>query len=166
MKINHHNHSISLCSSINKLNDYDDGFSWLFFITDLEISNISATRWQQISLIQPDITNPDYLVRANVSMNVWTYWMRRVAEIWHHISLYFSVFIYNISSTNPEHTLDPKISPHWASWYHYVIMGTIVSQITSLMTIYSTLYSNADKRKHQTSAALTFVREIPCTKGQ
>ena len=36
-------------------------------------------------------------------------------------------------------------------------MGTIVSQITSLMIVYSTVYSDADQRKHQSSASLAFV---------
>ena len=36
-------------------------------------------------------------------------------------------------------------------------MGTLVSQITSLMIVYSTFYSGADQRKHQSSASLAFV---------
>ena len=63
------------------------------------------------------------------------------------------------------------------SWYlpfHYidVIMTTIASQITSLMVVYSTVYSDADQSKHQRSASLAFVwgihrdRWIPRTKGQ
>ena len=45
---------------------------------------------------------------------------------------------------------------------HYgdVIMGTIASQITSLTIVYSTIYSDADQRKHQSSASLAFVRGI------
>ena len=58
--------------------------------------------------------------------------------------------------------------------YHYdaVIMTTISSQITSLTVVYSTVYSDADQRKHQSSASLAFVwgihrdRWIPRTKGQ
>ena len=36
-------------------------------------------------------------------------------------------------------------------------MSAIASQITSLMIVYSTVYSDADQRKHQSSAALAFV---------
>ena len=36
-------------------------------------------------------------------------------------------------------------------------MGAIASQITSLMIVYSTVYSDADQRKHQSSASLAFV---------
>ena len=44
--------------------------------------------------------------------------------------------------------------------YDYVIMGAIASQITSLTIVYSTVYSDADQRKHQGSASLAFVRGI------
>ena len=37
-------------------------------------------------------------------------------------------------------------------------MGAIASQITSLTSVYSTVYSDADQRKHQSSASLAFVR--------
>ena len=45
---------------------------------------------------------------------------------------------------------------------HYgdVIMGAIASQITSLAVVYSAVYSDADQRKHQSSASLAFVRGI------
>ena len=39
-------------------------------------------------------------------------------------------------------------------------MGTMASQITSLTIVYSTVYSGADQRKHQSSASLAFVRGI------
>ena len=51
-------------------------------------------------------------------------------------------------------------------------MTTIASQITSLTSVYSTVYSDAHQRKHQSSASLAFVwgihrdRWIPRTKGQ
>ena len=44
--------------------------------------------------------------------------------------------------------------------YNDVIMGAIASQITSLTIVYSTVYSGADQRKHQSSASLAFVRAI------
>ena len=50
----------------------------------------------------------------------------------------------------------------WSYPDHYgdVIMGAIASQITSLTIVYSTVYSDADQRKHQSSALLAFVRGI------
>ena len=57
--------------------------------------------------------------------------------------------------------------------YNDVIMSTIASQITSLTIVYSTVYSGADQRKHQSSASLAFVqgpvtgdRWIPRANGQ
>ena len=44
--------------------------------------------------------------------------------------------------------------------YDDVIMGAMASQITSLTIVYSTVYSGADQRKHQSSASLAFVRGI------
>ena len=48
---------------------------------------------------------------------------------------------------------------HWQSkptmdqvHYSHVIMGTMASQITSLTIVYSTVYSGADQRKHQSPA--------------
>ena len=39
-------------------------------------------------------------------------------------------------------------------------MGGVASQITSLTIVYSTVYWDADQRKHQSSASLAFVRGI------
>ena len=51
-------------------------------------------------------------------------------------------------------------------------MTTIAPQITSLMCVYSTVYSDADQSNHQSSTSLAFVwgihrdRTFPRTKGQ
>ena len=62
-----------------------------------------------------------------------------------------------------------KLNSFW-SYYSDVIMGAMASQITSLAIVYSTVYSGADQRKHQSSGSLAFVRGIhrwiPRTKGQ
>ena len=44
--------------------------------------------------------------------------------------------------------------------YSDVILDSIASQITSITLVYSIVYSDADQRKHQSSASLTFVRGI------
>ena len=60
----------------------------------------------------------------------------------------------------------PDHSPHYCD----VIMGAMVSQITSLTIVYSTVHS--DQRKQQCPASLAFVREFtgdrwnPRTNGQ
>ena len=64
---------------------------------------------------------------------------------------------------------------YWDSGPHYndVIMDAIASQITSLTIVYSIVYSDADQRKHQSSAShwplcgeFTGDRWIPRTNGQ
>ena len=60
---------------------------------------------------------------------------------------------------------------HGEIYSHYcdVRMGAVAYQITSLTIVYSIVYSDADQRKHQSSASLAFVprdRWIPRTNGQ
>ena len=49
---------------------------------------------------------------------------------------------------------------HSINHYNDVIMGAIASQITSLTIVYSIVSSDADQRKHQSSASLAPVRGI------
>ena len=44
--------------------------------------------------------------------------------------------------------------------YSDVVMDTMASQITSRTIVYATVYSDADQRKHQSSASLAFLRGI------
>ena len=44
--------------------------------------------------------------------------------------------------------------------YNDVIMGAIASQITSLTIVYSTVYTGADQRKHESCASLAFARGL------
>ena len=46
---------------------------------------------------------------------------------------------------------------HTMCHYNDVIMTMMASQITSLTVVYSNVYSDADQRKHQSSASLAFV---------
>ena len=45
-------------------------------------------------------------------------------------------------------------------YYSDVMMNAMASQITSLTVVYSTVYSGAEERKHQSSASLAFVMGI------
>ena len=49
---------------------------------------------------------------------------------------------------------------YWFNWLHAVIMSAMASQIISLTIVYSTVYSGADQRKHQSPASLAFVGGI------
>ena len=53
-------------------------------------------------------------------------------------------------------------SVHLTSFhYNDVIMGSVAFQITSLTIVYSSIYSGADKKKHQSSASLAFAGNSP-----
>ena len=55
-------------------------------------------------------------------------------------------------------TLDDSTCTNHVKHYNDVIMTTVASQITSLTIVYSAVYSDAEQRKHQSSASLAFVR--------
>ena len=60
------------------------------------------------------------------------------------------------------HSHEIVIFIHDLTSLHYsdAIMTTMASQITSLAVVYSTVYSDADQRKHRSSASLAFMRGI------
>ena len=80
----------------------------------------------------------------------------------------FQGYFIDINSLNPGicrshfNSLTWKPITQKAACPHYsdVIMGEIASQITSLTIVYSIAYSDADHRKHQSSASLAFVGGI------
>ena len=90
-----------------------------------------------------------------------------------HFSLFMRSRFHWSGVTGNRNGLLPPLRLHFIV-YHYddVIMTTIASQITSLTVVYSTVYSDADQSKHQSSASPAFVwgihrdRWIPRTKGQ
>ena len=81
-------------------------------------------------------------------------WLNHEMRIWR----FFMIMFWYISAGNQH--------------YDDVIMTTMAAQITSLTVVYSTVYSDANQRKHQSYASLAFVwgihrdRWIPRTKGQ
>ena len=55
------------------------------------------------------------------------------------------------------HPQGPVIQEAFPCHYTDAIMSAIVSPITNLTIVYSTVYSDADQRKHRSSASLAFV---------
>ena len=102
-----------------------------------------------------------------VLMAWWCYHIERLSA-----SLGLCVSVEKLLSKQPRcWWFDLKCEPYTS--LHWPIMITAASQITSLMVVYSIVYSGADQRKHQNSASLAFVRAgnspdrwIPRTKGQ
>ena len=83
------------------------------------------------------------LIRQTVSIRFWTI----------SVETFIIVMLHRMSGLEKA-----AIGP--AVHYSDVIMGTLPSQITSLTIFYSIVYSDADQRKHQSSASLAFVRGI------
>ena len=89
-----------------------------------------------------------------------------------YIYIYIYIYIYrHIDIGAPSLQLLQQLhTPQCHDHYSVVIMDTMASQITSFTIVYSTLYSGADQRKHQSSASLAFVKGIhqwlPSTKGR
>ena len=72
----------------------------------------------------------------------------------------FVIWVDHITATEtvfPGHALIIYTQYCWVIHYNDAIMGAIASQITSLTIVYSTVYSDADQRKHQSSGSLPFV---------
>ena len=72
------------------------------------------------------------------------------------------IHVYDITEFEQKIKKNVTKSEMWAShiWdnhYNDVIMDEMASQITSLMIVYSTIYSGDDQIKHQNSVSLVFV---------
>ena len=72
------------------------------------------------------------------------------------VSLLTHICITRPQRVNIQWTLQVILYKH----YDDVTMGAMTSQITSLTSVCSTVYSGADQSKHQSSASLAFVRGI------
>ena len=72
-----------------------------------------------------------------------------------HIRLNYNL-LSTLKTTNDCHEECQERTNHYSD----VIMGVMATQISSLMIVYSTVYSGANQRNHQRSASLAFVRGI------
>ena len=82
------------------------------------------------------------------------------------VTVHYLILAYSAPSA-PYDMLSASELPGWIAQFssailHYddVIMTSMAPQITRLTIVYSTVYSGAYKRKHQSSASLAFVRGI------
>ena len=76
------------------------------------------------------------------------------SNVWFHI---LGILMYNPTNTTLLRNFTLITEGHFCHDGD-VIMGTIGYQITSLPIVYSTIYLDADQRRHQSSASLAFVR--------
>ena len=94
---------------------------------------------------------------------------QHVRRLYYHSDVRRFVHHWSLCEGNQRWPVDsPLKGPHYSDradnkFYSHCkddIMGAMASQITSLTIVYSTVYSGADHRKHQSSASLAFVRGI------
>ena len=117
-----------------------------FFVINF-IDQINITKYTRISLHK---ISEQLLSHHVTSMHILPY------EIWHIFPSGHWICVVRIAMLlfSIERADWPKLH------YYDVIMGAKPSQITSLAIVYSTVYSGANQRKHQSSASLAFVRGI------
>ena len=119
-----------LCKELRVLIFWDDNWSWFY---KSYLSRRSQARESHYNIQPLNLWQP-YVIHRGASKSRPLFWHR---------------------NRNTE-TNRIVIMLHYSG----VIMGTMVSQITSLTIVYSALYSGADQRKYQSSASLAFVRGI------
>ena len=72
----------------------------------------------------------------------------------------FKIWVFGVTYIRGLTVVSPCRAESSRKHYNDVIMTTMASQIASLTVVYSTVYSDADQRKHQSSTSLAFVRGI------
>ena len=100
------------------------------------------------------MSSPQFYVSVKRPMNRSTRWSHMI---------YFHLFFTAVPMPLGQSFAMAKIDDYSAvTKHHYndVMMGAMASQITSLTIVYSTVYSGADQRKHQTPPSLAFVKGI------
>ena len=96
------------------------------------------------------------ILLALVYRNGWH--ARYYTKCLHHPPVGITWIRYQLGGEKQGWWINRIVSERTCSYCSDVIMGAMVSQITSLAIVYSNVYSGADQRKHQSSAWLAFVR--------
>ena len=138
--------------------------------------------WITMGRLNKDTNNVPRSLSGYLSILVWT--GLRVKASLHHISVLsgrkplkrskyvMSTILHAKSHRYVTLKIFWELADGNTSHYDDVTMSGMASQTTSLTIVYSTVYSDADQRKHQSPASLASVREftgdrwIPRTNGQ
>ena len=119
--------------------------------------------YKRIGWLHPASIRLLIIMLMNHLLNVMVrYWMILITIISIQLVLVFNLKYQMMYVVIPKHFLKMSRQLLEIFPYHYndIILGAIASQITSLTIVYSTVYSDADHRKHQSPASLAFVRGI------
>ena len=99
----------------------------------------------------------DLRLNERLSKRYRRWWFGTLSRsFWRHGNVWMYLF-QNQPHPNALRQPWPHVTIMATAHYDDVIMGAIVSLITSLRIVYSTVYSDADQRKHQSSVSLAFV---------
>ena len=133
------------------------------------VSNVESFPYRDVIIyrVQREVVNLDS-PPSNHKIASTADWAHRglndmVARGRQYIKMYFQRFYRGLFDGKSVFFCFISLTPfETAIIFHYgdVIMGTMASQITRLTIVYSTVYSGADQRKHQSSASLAFLRWI------
>ena len=134
-------------------------FSW-YYVLRYNTKILCSTTMTNMYIYNKFRRHPKYRPTSGCALVVWTGW--RFTYYWRFVrGIHLQV--------SPSSNKQPAVwscDDSFVVWlnkplhYNDVIMSAIASQITSLASVYSTVYSGADQRKHQSSASLAFVRKI------
>ena len=138
----------------------------LWHFVSYEDTGVTAHSGINVKLLLPEETGSNTCLLSNRCM-----FIARHQDAYTSHSNDFSWMDSHSNQTSHKHRnhwLNTTFSPLWVAiiwgnkylhFYHCrdVIMGAISPQITSLTIVYSTVYSDADQRKHQSSASLAFL---------
>ena len=117
---------------------------------------------KQTNIFKPCIRNSDML-SANVLLIIKVVLLIHVTRSFRLTLLYRSFptwWVQNISRYSADNAVRCVCYSVLHIHYNDVIMSDMSSQITSLTTVYLTVYSRCRSKKHQSSATLAFVRGI------
>ena len=119
------------------------------------IENLRALRFRFKRILDPPQWFPFYTVPQVFYLLDPFLWFLIMGVAWRRYMPNVTLS-HHLQPLNLGRITSPAIRIH----YNDVIMGAMTSQITSFTIIYSTVYSSADQRKHQSSTSLAFVRGI------
>ena len=149
-------------------------FIWSNFVctklTRINIANINEIAWSKQNIW----SHYDVVISPKIKHNKTTHisWaiIKRISKhrllgggiSTYHACIEAMFWVAQVCVSDVDNMYTVRVLINYKIVYHYndVIMGAIASQITSLMIVYSTVYSCTDQRKQQSSASLAFVRGI------
>ena len=133
----------------------------LLMLTRMSLHTQEQFNFFTVTLFNCSVRECSYCLKIWTSPRSWLHatikqcghqWLKMLQSSW-HTGVYFHNCVKPLQ-------IDRLVQKRRNSHYNDAIMGTMASQITSLTSVYSTVYSGANQRKHQSSASLAFVLGI------